>query len=92
MTSPETKSELPIHTTLHDRDNLAGSDGTVDPITGDRACASIIHYRGRKHLVTQRFVATEDSTSYRAECEGIYNTLKLAARIEAYGLHRTDMR
>ena len=88
MTSPVPTSKLHITKTPHDRDDLAGSDGSVDPITGDRACSSIIHFKGHKHLVSQRFSPTQDSTSYRAELEGIYNTLELSNRIEAHGLEQ----
>ena len=88
IASPATTHEPPITSTPHDRDNLSGSDGTVDPITGDRACASVVHYKGRKYLMTQRFEASEDSISYRAELEGIYNTLKIAERIGESGLEQ----
>ena len=61
---------------MHSREDIAGSDGTADPITGDRACASVIHFDGIRYLMRQRHTATCDATSYRAELEGIYGVLK----------------
>ena len=70
----------------HDRCDMAGSDGSVDPITGDRASASAVHFKGIRHLARQRYTPNKDATSYRAELEGIYTTFRLCKELGACGL------
>ena len=61
----------------HTRDNISGSDGTVDPISGDRAFSNAVHFKKTRYLTKQRYDATDVATSYRAEREGIHATLLL---------------
>ena len=86
MIQKDTGPNLKYTAKPHARDDISGSDGTVDPITGDRAFSSAVHFKKIRYLMKQRYIATDDATSYRAELEGIHGTLLLAKMLRAYGL------
>ena len=66
-----------------DGPNMAGSDGSVHPVKGDRACAYCVQYNGIRYGGRQRYPPSQFSTSYRAELEGAYNTLRIADEVDA---------
>jgi hypothetical protein len=57
--------------------NMAGSDGSVNPSGGDRACAYCICIQtgGLRHCRAMWYPSSTYSTSHRSELEGVYNTL-----------------
>ncbi len=58
--------------------NVSGSDGSVDPITGDRACSYAISNDGYKYSGRKRFPSNPHANSYRSELEGIKGVVNLA--------------
>lgn len=55
--------------------NMAGSDGSVHPVTGDRACAYAVQLDGVRYEGAKRYQRSKHSTSFRSELEGIKCTL-----------------
>ena len=56
---------------------LSGSDGSVDIVTGDRACAYCVQINGQRFGGARRYEASPYSTSLRSELEGAMHTLKI---------------
>ena len=55
--------------------DMAGSDGLVNPIYGNRACAYCVQIDRLRHSGAMRYSPIAYSTSHRSEVEGVYNTL-----------------
>lgn len=83
---PPTYSQL---STQINRPDMAGSDGSVDVVSGDRACAAAIHINGRQHSRALHFPPSSRATSYRSELEGIKEVLNLAEEHKIVQLTQT---
>ena len=60
-----------------DESNMAGGDGSVDIIGGERACSFCVIRDGRRYGNARRHKPSQYATSYRAELEGEYGILQI---------------
>jgi ribonuclease HI len=77
---PSTRSSIKS-TSSHPRENMAGSDGSVDPIFGGRGCAYKVHYNGTCYEGDKCFRASKYSTSYRSELEGAKGAMEIIREV-----------
>ena len=56
---------------------MAGSDGSVTILNGERACSYCIQYNGIRYGGSRRYPPSDYATSYRSELEGGWLTLLL---------------
>ena len=61
--------------------DMSGSDGSVDTLFGERACAYCLQIGGTRYQGSQRYPQSDHATSYRSELEGGYLTVKLMQEV-----------
>ena len=60
---------------------MAGSDGSVDIVTGSRASAACVQLNGQRYSCRRRYPDSQYSTSYRSELEGISDTIDILSEV-----------
>ncbi len=68
-------------TVAHLGPNMAGSDRSIDPVEGHRACAYCVQIDGLRHSGAMQYPPSTYSTSHRSELEGVYNTLLIKQQL-----------
>ena len=68
-----------------DGPDMGGSDGSVYPLTGDRASSGCVQIRGTRYGNDRKYPRSQYSTSFRSELEGINQTLDIIAELDETG-------
>ena len=86
-----TSKQLSAITTIQPTtsENRWGGDELVNPHTGDRANAFIVHHNSMKYSEARRFKATPDATLYGAELEANKGVQDIAEELQLATLIHT---